>query len=162
MGELCDVRDLLIRTLLVKWSLSLITDRGLFSFIRKFTYKTLIRDQMSCVFVIIQVKAHPGTVVYNTDRFAGWSSLENAWHQVDEMGQDLMRICDQHPDGVNLLGEFSHKIPISNILFTSIQSGYSQGALISRAILETFANHSVHNFISLSGPQAGQYGSKFI
>lgn len=53
-----------------------------------------------------EVKAHPGTVVYNTDRFSGWSSLENAWHQVDEMGQDLMAICDQHPEGVNLLGKF--------------------------------------------------------
>lgn len=42
--------------------------------------------------------------MYNTDRFAGWSSLENAWHQVDELGKDLLDICADHPDGVNLIG----------------------------------------------------------
>lgn len=39
--------------------------------------------------------------------------------------------------------------------------GYSQGALLARVILQAFPNHNVHNFISLSGPQAGQYGSEF-
>lgn len=104
-------------------------------------------------------------MVYNTDRFSGWSSLENAWHQVDELGQDLMDICDRHPEGVNLLGELFKCISKTkngiNLLLSDHFSGYSQGALISRAILETFGNHSVHNFISLSGPQAGQYGSKY-
>lgn len=38
--------------------------------------------------------------------------------------------------------------------------GYSQGGLLARAILETFPDHGVHNFISLSSPQGGQYGSK--
>lgn len=85
---------------------------------------------------------HPDTIVYNTDRFSGWSSLENAWHQVDELGSDLMEICDRHPDGVHLIG-------------------YSQGGLLARAILEVFNNHTVHNFISLSSPQAGQFGSKY-
>lgn len=41
-------------------------------------------------------------------------------------------------------------------------AGYSQGALIARVILQAFPEHNVHNFISLSGPQAGQYGSKEI
>lgn len=49
---------------------------------------------------------HPGTIVYNTCRFAGWSSLENAWHQVDELGKDLIEISSKYPDGVNLLGRF--------------------------------------------------------
>jgi palmitoyl-protein thioesterase len=40
-------------------------------------------------------------------------------------------------------------------------AGYSQGALLARTILQTFPEHNVHNFISLSGPQAGQYGSRF-
>lgn len=54
-----------------------------------------------------------------------------------------MAICDRHPDGVHLLG-------------------YSQGGLIARGILETFADHNVKNFISLSSPQAGQFGSKLM
>lgn len=40
-----------------------------------------------------------------------------------------------------------------------MQTGYSQGALLARVILQTYPEHNVHNFISLSGPQAGQYGS---
>jgi palmitoyl-protein thioesterase len=32
------------------------------------------------------------------------------------------------------------------------------GALICRALLELMEDHNVHTFISLSGPQAGQYG----
>lgn len=85
---------------------------------------------------------HPGTKVYVTDRFAGWSSLESAWHQVQEIGQDVLSLCDKHPDGIHLLG-------------------YSQGGLISRSILQAFPEHCVHNFISLSSPQAGQYGSEW-
>lgn len=39
-------------------------------------------------------------------------------------------------------------------------SGYSQGGLIARGIVQTFPNVSVSTFISLSSPQAGQYGGK--
>jgi palmitoyl-protein thioesterase len=85
---------------------------------------------------------HPGTIVYNTDCFGGWSSLENMWYQTQEIGKDLLNITKQHPDGIHVLG-------------------YSQGALLARTILQTFPEHNVHNFISLSGPQAGQYGSRF-
>lgn len=80
--------------------------------------------------------------MYNTDRFSGWSSLENAWHQVDELGQDLVDISNRHPEGIHLLG-------------------YSQGGLLARAILETRSDHNVKNFISLSSPQAGQFGSMY-
>uniref|UniRef100_A0A7G3AI95 palmitoyl-CoA hydrolase n=1 Tax=Lutzomyia longipalpis TaxID=7200 RepID=A0A7G3AI95_LUTLO len=86
---------------------------------------------------------HPGTKVYMTDRFGGWSSLENTWHQVKELGSDIMEICDMHPEGIHLVG-------------------YSQGGLLARAILQTFTNHTVKNFISLSSPQAGQYGTEFL
>lgn len=39
--------------------------------------------------------------------------------------------------------------------------GYSQGGLLARAILQTFPEHNVHNFISLSSPQGGQFGSMY-
>ncbi|XP_055639690.1 lysosomal thioesterase PPT2 homolog isoform X1 [Toxorhynchites rutilus septentrionalis] len=86
---------------------------------------------------------HPGTIMYNTDRFGGWSSLENAWHQVFEFNDDLQQICKDHPDGVILLG-------------------YSQGGLLARAVLQTYPNHCVKKLISLSSPQAGQYGTEFL
>ncbi|KAI4465819.1 palmitoyl-protein thioesterase/dolichyldiphosphatase 1 [Holotrichia oblita] len=84
---------------------------------------------------------HPGTIVYNTNRFGGWSSLDNMWYQVQQIGNDLVEISKNHSHGIHLLG-------------------YSQGALIARAIIQAFPELNVCHFISLSGPQAGQYGSK--
>lgn len=82
-------------------------------------------------------------MIYNSGRFSGWSSLESMWYQVQQFGYDLLNITKKYPEGINFLG-------------------YSQGALIARVILQAFPQHNVHNFISLSGPQAGQYGSKKI
>ncbi|XP_033232191.1 lysosomal thioesterase PPT2 homolog [Belonocnema kinseyi] len=86
---------------------------------------------------------HPGTEIYNTVRYAGWSSLEPMWKQVEEIGNDIMAIGAAFPEGINLLG-------------------YSQGGLLARAILQRFPDHNVRNFISLSSPQAGQYGTRFL
>ncbi|XP_059475735.1 lysosomal thioesterase PPT2 homolog [Neocloeon triangulifer] len=88
-------------------------------------------------------EVHPGTIVYATDRFIGWSSLAPMWHQVDALAADLMNITKAHPEGIHLIG-------------------YSQGGLVSRAILEKYPDHNVQTFISLSSPQAGQYGTKFL
>ncbi|XP_066581400.1 lysosomal thioesterase PPT2 homolog isoform X2 [Prorops nasuta] len=86
---------------------------------------------------------HPDTQVYNTARYAGWSSLEPMWKQVEEIGADIISIGAAFPEGINLIG-------------------YSQGGLLARAILERFPEHNVRNFISLSSPQAGQYGTQFL
>ncbi|XP_072936818.1 lysosomal thioesterase PPT2 homolog [Epargyreus clarus] len=86
---------------------------------------------------------HPGTIVYNVNRFEGWSSLETLWHQVLEIGTDVANISSKYPDGINLIG-------------------YSQGGLVARGIVQTFSNVSVSTFISLSSPQAGQYGAGFL
>ncbi|XP_046398559.1 lysosomal thioesterase PPT2 homolog [Ischnura elegans] len=88
-------------------------------------------------------EAHPGTEIYMSDRFNGWSSLVSMWHQVKAFGSDLMNVSSSHPDGIHLIG-------------------FSQGGLISRGILESFPGHNVKTFISLSSPQAGQYGTKFL
>jgi hypothetical protein len=42
--------------------------------------------------------------VYATDKFGGWSSLAPVWHQVQEIGKDLMKISAAHPEGINLIG----------------------------------------------------------
>ncbi|XP_022116472.1 lysosomal thioesterase PPT2 homolog [Pieris rapae] len=86
---------------------------------------------------------HPGTKVYNVNRFESWSSLETMWHQVLEIGQDVANISSHYPEGINLIG-------------------YSQGGLVARGIVQTFPNVSVSTFISLSSPQAGQYGAGFL
>lgn len=65
------------------------------------------------------------------------------WYQVSGLSSDLNNITAQHPEGVNFLG-------------------YSQGALLARTLLQANPDHKVHRFISLSGPQAGQYGSKLL
>ncbi|XP_061706863.1 lysosomal thioesterase PPT2 homolog isoform X2 [Cydia pomonella] len=76
-------------------------------------------------------------------RFVSWSSLENMRHQVLEICPDVANISVRHPEGINLIG-------------------YSQGGLIARGIVQTFPNVSVSTFISLSSPQAGQYGAGFL
>ncbi|XP_044751537.1 lysosomal thioesterase PPT2 homolog [Coccinella septempunctata] len=86
---------------------------------------------------------HPGTIVYNTNKFSGWSSVESMWYQVQQLLLDIKNITEQHPDGIHLLG-------------------YSQGALLARSILQAYPEHNIKNFISLSGPQAGQYGTQFL
>lgn len=57
------------------------------------------------IWTFFSLQLHPGTSIYITDRFSGWSSLEPMWHQVEEMGADLLSISADHPEGVNLIGE---------------------------------------------------------
>ncbi|CAK9812741.1 Lysosomal thioesterase PPT2 homolog [Anthophora plagiata] len=99
-------------------------------------------DSMELISNRIQ-EMHPGTQVYNIPRYAGWSSLEPMWEQVKEIGMDVTSVGAAFPEGINLIG-------------------YSQGGLLARAILQTFPDHNIQNFISLSSPQAGQYGTKFL
>ncbi|XP_014280784.1 lysosomal thioesterase PPT2 homolog isoform X2 [Halyomorpha halys] len=51
---------------------------------------------------------HPGTKVFVTDRFGGWSSLRPMWHQVMEIGSDILQFMAFHPDGVHLIAKFLH------------------------------------------------------
>ncbi|KAH8306755.1 hypothetical protein KR044_012578, partial [Drosophila immigrans] len=88
-------------------------------------------------------KLHPGTVVYNCDKFAGWYSLENDWWQVEQFKDYIDQIGRLHPEGIIVLG-------------------YSQGGLLARAAIQSLPNHNVKTFISLSSPQAGQYGTSFL
>lgn len=50
---------------------------------------------------------------------------------------------------VDLLSEKLHKRVFVDVL---------TGGLVCRGILSTLSDHNVHSFISLSSPQAGQYG----
>ncbi|KAJ3597210.1 hypothetical protein NHX12_000739 [Muraenolepis orangiensis] len=84
-------------------------------------------------------KAHPGTEVAVVDLYNDMSSLRPLWQQVRDFGRALTSIMTRSPDGVHLLC-------------------FSQGGLICRALLHTLPDHNVHTFISLSSPQAGQYG----
>ncbi|XP_034668213.1 lysosomal thioesterase PPT2 homolog [Drosophila subobscura] len=86
---------------------------------------------------------HRGTIVYNCDKFSGWYSLENAWRQVEQIRDYLSDVGKQHPEGINVLG-------------------YSQGGLLARAAIQSLPDHNVKTFISLSSPQAGQYGTSFL
>ncbi|CAG4972994.1 unnamed protein product [Colias eurytheme] len=122
----------------------------LLCFVQCFAYKPVVlihgimtgSGSMEIISRRIQEK-HPGTKVYNVNRFESWSSLETMWHQVLEIGKDVANISSQYPEGINLIG-------------------YSQGGLVARGIVQTFPNVSVDTFISLSSPQAGQYGAGFL
>ncbi|XP_013868554.1 lysosomal thioesterase PPT2 [Austrofundulus limnaeus] len=84
-------------------------------------------------------QSHPGTNVTVIDLFDRSSSLQPMWKQVEGFKAAIYPIMQNAADGVNLIC-------------------YSQGGLVCRGILSTLSDHNVHSFISLSAPQAGQYG----
>ncbi|XP_077363974.1 lysosomal thioesterase PPT2 [Festucalex cinctus] len=83
--------------------------------------------------------SHPGTNVTVIDLFDRGSSLQPMWKQVDGFKAAIYPIMQNSAEGVHFIC-------------------YSQGGLICRGILSTLPDHNVHSFISLSSPQAGQYG----
>ncbi|XP_064383691.1 lysosomal thioesterase PPT2-A-like [Halichondria panicea] len=80
-----------------------------------------------------------GTEVYNIDGYDAEYSLLPMWRQVNEIKGRMLPIMQNAKDGVNLIC-------------------FSQGGLVCRGILETTPEHNVHTFVSLSSPQAGQFG----
>ncbi|KAJ8377934.1 hypothetical protein AAFF_G00249970 [Aldrovandia affinis] len=84
-------------------------------------------------------KSHPGTNVTVIDLFDGQASLMSLWKQVQGFKQEILPIMQNAADGVHLIC-------------------FSQGGLVCRGIISTLPDHNVHSFISLSSPQAGQYG----
>lgn len=81
---------------------------------------------------------HPGTKTVSIDMYNDLDSLTNMMTQVEQVGTTMMKFMQQHPEGVNLIC-------------------FSQGGLVCRGVLEQF-KHNVDTFISLSSPQAGQFG----
>ncbi|TNN61851.1 Lysosomal thioesterase PPT2-A [Liparis tanakae] len=84
-------------------------------------------------------ESHPGTNVTVIDLFDGSSSLQPMWKQVEGFKLAIYPILKNAEDGVHFIC-------------------YSQGGLVCRGILSTLSDHNVQSFISLSSPQAGQYG----
>ncbi|KAK9514217.1 hypothetical protein VZT92_027698 [Zoarces viviparus] len=84
-------------------------------------------------------KVHPGTEVSVIDLYDDLDSLSPLWNQVQDYSKAFDSIVQKAPDGVHLLC-------------------FSQGGLICRALLSMTPHHNVHTFVSLSSPQAGQYG----
>ncbi|XP_060600562.1 lysosomal thioesterase PPT2-like [Ruditapes philippinarum] len=81
---------------------------------------------------------HPGTETFAIDMYNKLDSLVNMMEQVDQVGKVMMKFMQQHPEGVNIIC-------------------FSQGGLVCRGVLEQ-NQHNVDTFISLSSPQAGQFG----
>ncbi|KAJ7985384.1 hypothetical protein DPEC_G00351500 [Dallia pectoralis] len=88
-------------------------------------------------------KVHPGTNVSVIDLYDHLSSLKPLWRQVMGFKKMFYPIAQEAKNGVNLIC-------------------FSQGGLICRGLLSILPDHNVHNFISLSAPQAGQYGDTAI
>eukprot|EP00731_Ephydatia_muelleri_P038704 Em0869g2a len=82
--------------------------------------------------------AHPGTQVLNVDAYNDLFSVLPMWNQMKGVQAKIQSFVDGAPDGVHMIC-------------------YSQGGLTCRAILQSFPT-KVHTFVSLSSPQAGQYG----
>lgn len=85
---------------------------------------------------------HPGTEVHVIDMLHGWKSLAPLWYQVKAFYAKITPIMQKAENGIILIG-------------------YSQGGILSRGIIESM-DHNITRFISLSSPQAGQYGDEFL
>ncbi|XP_068239467.1 lysosomal thioesterase PPT2-A [Palaemon carinicauda] len=85
---------------------------------------------------------HPGTEVHVIDLLHGWKSLAPLWYQVKTFYAKILPIMQKAENGIILIG-------------------YSQGGVLSRGIIESM-DHNITRFISLSSPQAGQYGDEFL
>ncbi|CAN9514161.1 unnamed protein product [Ophioblennius macclurei] len=83
-------------------------------------------------------KEHPGTEVTLLHSFDYLKSLDPLWKQVLVLAEILKPVLER-AGGVHLIC-------------------FSQGGLVCRALLNISPCHNVHTFISLSSPQAGQYG----
>lgn len=83
-------------------------------------------------------EAHPGTDTFAIPMFENTHSLHNMLEQVQKTSQTLIKYMVKYSDGIHLVC-------------------FSQGGLICRGVLE-LTRHNVDTFISLSSPQAGQYG----
>ncbi|KAG7469624.1 hypothetical protein MATL_G00130790 [Megalops atlanticus] len=101
---------------------------GLFDGSKEFTYLVRLINQ-----------SHPGTRVSVIDLYDYTASLKALWKQVQGFRQAVLPIMQNAADGVHLIC-------------------FSQGGLVCRGLLSTLPDHNVHSFISLSSPQAGQYG----
>ncbi|XP_033732771.1 lysosomal thioesterase PPT2-A-like isoform X2 [Pecten maximus] len=83
-------------------------------------------------------EAFPGTNVTAINAFNHLQSVVPMWTQVNTIKEMVRDAMVNNPEGVNLIC-------------------FSQGGLICRGLLSVLP-HNVNNFISVSSPQAGQYG----
>lgn len=93
---------------------------------------------------------HPGTIVYTTNRFSGWSSLEPMWHQVQEFGNDLMNISKVHPEGIHFLGKIS--LAFFNHVSNMYVYVYTSTILLIRRIFARWFDRSSYSR-NISGTQ---------
>ncbi|OWF36334.1 Lysosomal thioesterase PPT2-B [Mizuhopecten yessoensis] len=83
-------------------------------------------------------EAFPGTNVTAIDAFNHLQSVVPMWTQINTIKEMVRESLVNSPEGVNLIC-------------------FSQGGLICRGLLSVLP-HNVNNFISVSSPQAGQFG----
>ncbi|XP_048778353.2 lysosomal thioesterase PPT2-A-like [Ostrea edulis] len=81
---------------------------------------------------------HPNTTLYPINLYEDVTSIVPMWTQITKIRQRVASIMARHAQGIHFLC-------------------YSQGGLLCRGVLSSM-DHNVDTFISLSSPQAGQYG----
>jgi len=88
-------------------------------------------------------KTHPGTINISLPLFDGVGSYDNMQKQVEHVTAYIQNITQNNVDFENGWHLMCH----------------SQGGLVCRGVIENWTGHNINTYISLAGPQMGQYGS---
>eukprot|EP01132_Coremiostelium_polycephalum_P009754 gene9754-11981_t len=89
-------------------------------------------------------EALPGVYVVNIE--IGNGKLDSIFKTMNEQVDEYNRIVSSDPqlaDGFNAIG-------------------FSQGTLVTRGYIQRYNSPKVHNFVSMNGPQAGQFGTPYV
>eukprot|EP00051_Salpingoeca_urceolata_P003371 m.57294 g.57294 ORF g.57294 m.57294 type:complete len:316 (-) comp12721_c0_seq2:124-1071(-) len=86
---------------------------------------------------------HPGTQMHPIPLFDDDKSLVAAWVQAKTIGEYIRNVTKLHP---------------SNFTQGYHLVCHSQGGILCRSVIESMNDHNVSTFISLAGPQMGEYG----
>lgn len=81
------------------------------------------------------------------------------WEQVEGVQKKIAPIISNVTDGINLIC-YSQGMKLSLYNGYILLLSYFVGGLLCRGFLEAYPDHNVKTFVSLSSPQAGQFGCK--
>ncbi|CAH0384253.1 unnamed protein product [Bemisia tabaci] len=102
----------------------------------------LASDNSTLDYLVSKIlERYPGTPIHNSNAYSNSFSYVPLSSQIEgHLGEEFLKFNHQYPNGFHLIC-------------------YSQGGLLCKGLVQIYHNHSVKNFINISPPLAGYYGT---